>query len=246
MSGVDFEARHRECAEALGAYALDALPEDELPGVEAHLHRCERCREDLATLRLAVDTLPTAAPPLTAPPELKSRIMAVVESEARLLQAAGDEADRVPSPGRRRREGRLLPRFALAGAAAATLAVAGAVGFVIGGGAGGGPSTRTVQARVFPSSADSATTRVALRVRGTRGTLLVHDLPAPPSQRVYQVWVRRGTSSPEPAGARFAIRSGAIEIPRSLAGVDAVMVTAEPVDGSANPTRSPIVVARPA
>lgn len=245
MSAIDFEARHRDCAEALGAYALHALPEEEMHDVQLHLRNCERCRGDLAGLRLVVDVLPAAAPPLIAPAELEQRIMSVVTSEAQLLRAAGGEADIVPAKPRRRRA-RRLARPALAGVAAATLAAAGVVGFVVGGGAPGGSSTRTVQAQLLPASAESASTRVALRIHGNRGTLLVHDLPPPPAQRVYQVWVQRSASSPVPAGARFAIRSGAIEIPHSLAGVDAVMVTAEPVDGSATPTRSPIVVARPA
>ena len=244
MSQSDFEARHRECAEALGAYALDALPTEEMHDVELHVRSCERCREELSALRLAVDVLPAAAPPLTVPPELKQRIMAVVTSEAQLLGATGAQADRVPA--RRRFAARRRARPALAGLVAAAVAAAGAVGFVIGGGSSGGGSSRTVQARVLPASAESASTRVALRLRGDRGTLLVRDLPPPPAQRIYQVWVQRSASSPVPAGVRFAIRSGAVEIPHSLAGVDAVMVTAEPVDGSATPTRSPIVVARPA
>lgn len=247
MSQTDSEARHRDCAEALGAYALEALSEQEAHDLERHLRGCERCREDLAGLQLVVGALPAAAPPLVAPPELEQRIMSVVMSEAQLLQAAGEEADHVPvRRQRQRRRGRRPARLALAGLTAAVLAVAGAVGFVVGGGASGGSSTRTVQARVSAGSAGSASTRVDLRVHGRRGTLLVHDLPAPPAHRVYQVWVQRSSSSPVPAGARFALRSGAIEIPHSLAGVDAVLVTDEPVDGSATPTRSPIVVARPA
>lgn len=243
MSGTDFDAHHRDCADALGAYALHALPEEEVHDVELHLRSCERCREDLAGLSLVVEALPAAAPPLTAPPMLEQRLMSVVSSEAQLLRAAGGEADRVPAKPRRRGGGRWA-RPALA-AVAATAAAAAVVGFVIGG-APGGSSTRTVQAHLLPGSAESASTRVALRIHGKRGTLVVHDLPAPPTQRVYQVWVQRNASSPVPAGARFALRSGAIEIPHSLAGVDVVMVTDEPVDGSATPTRSPIVIARPA
>ncbi len=214
--------------------------------LELHLRSCERCREDLASLRLAVDALPAAASPLMVPLELKQRIMPVVTSEAQLFRATGEDADRVPVRRRRRFSGLRVARPALAGLAAAALAGVGAAGFLVGGGGSGGSSTRMVQARVLPGSAESASTRVALRIHGNRGTLVVRDLPAPPAQRVYQVWVQRSSSSPVPAGARFALRSGAIDIPHSLAGVDTVMVTDEPVDGSATPTRSPIVVARPA
>jgi anti-sigma-K factor RskA len=246
MSGESFTREHSEAAEALGAFALGALPDDEAARVEAHLRECDRCREDLAALRLAVDALPSAAPPVDAPPELKDRVMSVVRAEAELLQAAGEGADRPPEPRRRRRLGALLARPAFAAAAAAGLAIAAIVGFVIGGGADTGGSVRTVQANVTSVAGVTPNTSAALRVRDHRATLVVRDMPEPPSQKVYEVWVRHGGAAPVPAGTTFVVRSGDIPIAHSVDHGDQVLVTAEPNGGSLTPTSPPMIVARPA
>jgi anti-sigma-K factor RskA len=246
VSGDAFRRAHDETAEALGAYALGALPDAETTEVEAHLRECDRCREDLAALRVAVEALPTVVPPVDAPVELEDRVMAVVRSEAELLRAAGEDADR-PAPARpRRRLGSLLARPALAAAAAGALAVAAIAGFVIGGGIGGGGSTRTVQAKVVPVSGVTTSTTAAVRVKDRRATLVVRDMPEPPAAKVYEVWVRRGSAAPVPAGTTFVVRSGDIPIAHPVARGDQVLVTAEPKGGSLAPTSAPMIVARPA
>jgi anti-sigma-K factor RskA len=245
-SGDAFTRAHDETAEALGAYALGALPDDEAAHVESHLRECERCQEDLAALRLAVDALPTAAPPVDAPPELEERVMAIVRAEAELLQAAGEEADRPSEPRRRRGLRSLLARPPFAAAAAAGLAVAAILGFVIGGGADDSGSARTVQAHVTSAAGVTPATTAALRVSGQRATLMVRDMPEPPADKVYEVWVKHGGAAPVPAGTTFVVRSGDIPIAHSVARGDQVLVTAEPNGGSATPTSPPMIVARPA
>lgn len=247
MSGERFEAEHREAAEALGAYALSALAEPETAHVEAHLRECERCRADLDALRVAVATLPAAATPVAAPPGLHDRVMSTVRAEAELLRAAGSQADRPPVPSRpaRGRLGGLLPRPALVGVGAAAMAAAAVAGFLAGGGAlGGAGHSGTVTARMLTDAGVAATTRAVLRRDGDRGTLEVRDMPAPPGQRVYELWVQRAGEPPVPAGATFVLRSGTVRIPHSLDGVQRVLVTAEPPGGSRTPTRAPILVAR--
>jgi anti-sigma factor RsiW len=246
-SGDAFTRAHDDTAEALGAYALGALPDDEAARVESHLRECERCQEDLAALRVAVNALPTAAPPVDAPPELEERVMAVVRAEAALLQATGEEVDRSSEPRHRRRGlGSLLTRPAFAAAAAAGLAVAAILGFVIGGGADESGSARTVQAHVTSAAGVTPTTSAALRVSGHRATLTVRDMPEPPAEKVYEVWVKHGSAAPVPAGTTFVVRSGDIPIAHSVDRGDQVLVTAEPKGGSAMPTSPPMIVARPA
>ena len=247
MSGDSFTREHSEAAEALGAYALGALPDDEAARVQAHLGECDRCQEDLAALRLAVDALPSAAPPVNAPPELKDRVMSVVRAEAKLLQAAGEGADRSPEAGRRRRGlGALLSRPAFAAAAAGGLAIAAIVGFIIGGGVDTGGSVRTVQAQVTSVAGVTPKTSAVLRVSDRRATLTVRDMPEPPAQKVYEVWVKHGGAAPVPAGTTFVVRSGDIPIAHSVDRGDQVLVTAEPNGGSVTPTSPPMIVARPA
>jgi anti-sigma-K factor RskA len=246
-NGDAFTRAHDETGEALGAYALGALPDDEAARVESHLRECERCQEDLAALRVAVDALPTAAPPVDAPPELEERVMAVVRAEAELLQAAGEEADR-PSEARRRRRGLgpLLARPTFVAAAAAGLAVAAILGFVIGGGVDQSGTARTVQAHVTSAAGVTSKTSAALRVSDDRATLMVRDIPEPPAAKVYEVWVKHGGAAPVPAGTTFVVRSGDIPIAHTVAPGDQVLVTAEPKGGSTTPTSPPMIVARPA
>ncbi len=246
MSGDAFTRAHSEAAEALGAYALGALPDDEAARVQAHLRDCDRCRDDLAALGLAVDALPSAAPPVVAPPELADRVMSVVRAEAELLQAAGEGADRPPESRRRRRLGGLFARPAFAAAAAAGLAIAAIVGFVIGGGADTGGSVRTVGAHVTSVAGVTPKTSAALRVSDHRATLMVRDMPEPPSRKVYEVWVKHGGAAPVPAGTTFVVRSGDIPIAHSVDRGDQVLVTAEPNGDSPSPTSPPMIVARPA
>ena len=93
---------HEHWSDSLGAWLLGALPDDEAEGFREHLAACAVCREDAASLQVAADALPASAEPRTPPPALKGRLMAIVEREAQLLEAAGPESDRAAAPRRRR------------------------------------------------------------------------------------------------------------------------------------------------
>ena len=127
---------------------------------------------------------------------------------------------------------------------AALAAVLLVVGIAIGVGAsqlGGGPD-RTIAAQV--SGPPGAT--MALEVDGDEGRLTARRLPAPPSGRVYQVWLKRDGHAPEPTAALFTpSRDGAAtaSVPGSLKGIDQVMVTDEPDGGSPQPTGDLLAVA---
>jgi len=120
------------------------------------------------------------------------------------------------------------------------------VGFVIGGGVDTGGSVRTVGANVTSVAGVTPKTSAALRVSDHRATLMVRDMPEPPSRKVYEVWVKRGGAAPVPAGTTFVVRSGDIPIAHSVDPGDQVLVTAEPNGGSPWPTSPPMIVARPA
>ncbi len=221
---------HRECAESLGAFILGALPEAEHERIQRHLDGCRECRAELEWLRVAADALPVSVTPVEPPAELKSRVMAIVEAEAELLQAAGEEADRPP---RRRRSWSWLttelwrPAVAL-GATAAMAAVAVVL-------ATSGSSTRTIQAHYSgPGSA-------SLTVQGTQAQLVVKGLRAPPANHVDELWVKRGAGRPQPAGT-FVLRSGSVRVQQPVRPGDVVMVTVEPGQGTPAPTGTPFLV----
>jgi anti-sigma-K factor RskA len=239
---------HDRWADSVGPWLLGALPEDEAEGFRAHLESCAECRADAESLRVAVDALPASVAPMRPPPELKGRLMAVVEREASLLQAAGPDADRATESRRRRR----FPRLS-----GLTLRPAMATGLVllllvIGGGAAllgrtaFDQGSRTIVARVNPELKGS---RASLEVEGDRARLVGTKLPPPPAGHVYQVWLDRGGKAPEATSALFSTRrdgTASVDVPGSLEGVRAVMVTDEPSGGSSKPTGRIILTASPA
>jgi anti-sigma-K factor RskA len=250
---------HRDDA---GAWVLGALPDDERERFAAHLPGCEVCTREVAELQMAADALPLAAAQVAPPPELKDRIMSVVRAEAAVMDAAGARADvpappadepaTAPPPAARPRKRRpswwRRPALALrpipAAVAAAVLVAIGVGGGVL---LSGGDDGRTVQAQVVAPSAPDA--RASLTTTGDdRATLRVSDFPEPPRGRVYQVWLKRPGRPPDPTTALFTVRDGGatVEVPGSVAGVDQVLVTAEPDGGSRQPTRDPVIIASPA
>jgi anti-sigma-K factor RskA len=233
---------HRDDA---GPWVLGALDDPDAEIFAAHLEHCRECREEVAQLQVVADVLPMAAPQTLPPPELKSRIMAVVESEAQLLRAAGADADRPPvrerSPGGRLR----LPgwlgwmRPVPAALLATALLALGVVAGVLLSSDGTSPTSH-------PGFGPKGS-QVALHVSDDRGELDLTHMPAPPPGRVYQVWLVKGKGRPRPTHTLFTVRSDGrarVEIMESLKGADQVLVTAEPSGGSSQPTSAPIVGAR--
>jgi anti-sigma-K factor RskA len=225
---------HEQWADSLGAWMLGALPEEEAAGFKRHLDECAVCREDAAGLQVAVDALPASAAPHAPPPALKGRIMAVVEGEAELLQAAGPESDRLQrrSGGRRSWLGGLSLRPALALGLAAL-----AIGFLASQALQGGPEKITAQVQ--------SGGRATLEVQDGQGRLVASHLPDPPNGRVYQVWLDKGGPAPEPTNVLFTTSrdgSATADVP-SLDGVKRVMVTDEPSGGSRSPTGKVLLTA---
>jgi hypothetical protein len=126
--------------------------------------------------------------------------------------------------------------FALAGAAAAVILV---VVVALGGGGSGGGS-RVVRAQVLAPRASAS-----VRLDGGHAELSIANMPQTEPGRVYEVWVQRGTKA-EPTNALFTVTStgsAMVGVPGSVAGAKAIMVTSEPVGGSREPTRSPVIIA---
>jgi anti-sigma-K factor RskA len=233
-------ADHHGASEQLAAYALGALPAEEGAQLREHLEGCRKCRAELASLRTAVDALPASVPQIEPRPALKESVMAIVESEAALLRAAGETAD-VPERRERRRRwwsevslarprARLAAAFAVAAITALVLVLPG-----------GGSATRTIQAQVS-GPARAAGARVSLQLRGSRAQLVVNGLPAPGANRVDELWVKHGSSAPLPAGT-FVVGTGSVVVTRPVRMGDAVLVTVEPGGGSSAPTTVPFIVA---
>lgn len=227
---------HRECSEALGAFALEALPPGDATRVGRHVEQCNECRGELERLRAGVEALPAGVPLVEPPPELKTRIMAVVQSEARLLEAAGPAADRPPRRRKRWRWGR--PSLPVIAAGVASVAAAAVAAAII---ATSETTTRSLPVQIA-SPALVGVTRASLQVRDTHAVLSVSGLPVPAPDRVDQLWVQRPGAVPEPAGA-FVLQTGAVAVQRPVRRGDIVMLTVES-RGTRAPTMKALMIVR--
>jgi anti-sigma-K factor RskA len=229
-----------------GVYVLHALSAEESRDYTEHLTQCRHCRAEVGDLRLVADTLPIAAPQTSPPPALRSRIMAVVNAESELLLAAGPAADRpAPKAPRRRRLSAVFSnplRPALAGALACALLGLGVVGGVVVQGTG------AVETKTLAAWAKGAA-KAQLTQTGENASLQLTDMPSPPKGQVYQVWFDRGDGQLLPTHTLFNVRSDGrakVAIEESVAGVERILVTAEPTGGSLAPSADPVITATPA
>lgn len=71
-----------EFEELSGAFALGALPEDELRAAREHLASCDKSHAEAREMQAIAAGLASAAPEMEPPPALKTRLMNTIRSEA--------------------------------------------------------------------------------------------------------------------------------------------------------------------
>lgn len=235
-------SEHCSCREDTGAWVLGALPEEEARRFAAHLEFCADCRDEVARLQAGADVLPRAVRQEVAPPVVRDRVMAVVESEASLLAAASEPVDRTAPRRARWKDWAFGVRPAVSVAVACALLALGIGAGVL---AGNGDDRRETTASVTESL---PSTEAVLRVENGEATLRVDGLPAPEKDRDYQVWLKPPGEDPQPTSALFVPSTegrATVEIPADISGLEAVLVTNEPAGGSPAPTSDPIIAAAP-
>ncbi|MEX2080757.1 MAG: anti-sigma factor [Dehalococcoidia bacterium] len=217
--------------ELSGAWALDALPEDERLEFEGHIAGCEN-HADLAGLRAVAASVALAAEPIEPAAGLRERILA---------SASPGRPAPVSLPERReeRRGFRLPLRLPYALAAAFALLALGMLAWNIAlqsGGDGG--------AVVRAFSGEGGTGTVTTIEDEELVVLRIDGLAELPEGQAYQAWALVGsealslglvTISP---GGIGTLAAGA-----HVPDIDGVAVTVEPAGGSPAPTSDPILVA---
>ncbi|HEX4035613.1 MAG TPA: anti-sigma factor [Solirubrobacteraceae bacterium] len=218
----------RGCGNDAAAYALGALDAAEVEAFEHHLEGCAVCRDEVAEFSGVVNALPMAVPQHPLPRGLRRRILREVRAEQPAVStrwrptAAGRWRIRVPASG--------LGRLAVAAVTAALV-----VGITLGVNSGGGP-------RLIRASVGEAT----LRVSAGRADLIVDHLPPPSSRKIYEMWIERGDGPLQPStlfSVSHADRAD-IGVPGNIKGLTRVLVTEEPAGGTAQPTSTPLIVAK--
>ena len=228
--------------EDAAGYVLRALPEGEWESFRYHVAECDQCAEKVAELGFVSHALLNAVPQLSAPADIRERVMVTVRSEAELLHAAGAGADR-PATRSKRRFGFAWPNPLAAGALAVVLLAAGlGIGSLLRGGPDASCTTRAAKV----DAAAGAGARGELEVCDGSATLALTGMQAPPQGRIYELWLDdpKDRQGPSPAGL-FSVRDGRASVDVGDIGAGkAVLVTDEPLPaGSEIPTRTPIVQA---
>lgn len=231
MSGPDPTARPRDCGNDSAPYVLGALEPAEARAFAHHMQSCAVCRDEVGALAPVLDVLAASAPRHEVGAALRRQVMHAVRSEPKASSASARRPRRSPHPWTLR-AALAIPRTAVA----AALAVAVTLGVVIASGSGGSP------VRVIPASVG----RAQLRIAGGHGELIVDHLPPAPSDRVYELWLQRGSGTPT-ASTLFAVTSrgtAVLGVPGDITGIARVLVTVEPSGGTRVPTTPAVIVAR--
>jgi hypothetical protein len=243
MSTERFGPGHETVEELLGAYALDAVPEDERRLVEEHLAVCEACRREVMEHRETVSLLSGGA---TAPVGVWDRISAELESSAPASLEARREA-RAP-----RRIGRWATGMVAAAAALAIVALGVKVveqdrridrlaatsedrALAL---AAEAALREPAARRVILRSAEGEASVEAVVLPDGTGYLYRNDLRPLPPGRTYQLWalgeadpISAGVLGPEPSVVAFSVGPA----------VTGLAITQEAAGGVVAPTSDPLV-----
>jgi anti-sigma-K factor RskA len=225
-----------------GAYAVDALDEDERAEFERHLATCPSCQAEVDDLREAAGTL--AEVTAVAPPaEVRERLMAEIRT-VRPLPPVVERTPARPTPVRRRW--------------AAPLAAAAAVAVLTGTGAlvwhPWTSSTTQVSAvvaqvehapdarRFTTHGPGGATVTVYRSVSLDKAVVVARDLGHAPDGKVYQLWLQDSSGAMRPAGFLAAGTSSSATLSGAAASAKGAGITVEPAGGSPEPTSDPVAL----
>lgn len=214
------------------AYALDALDPEDAREYEAHLARCERCRDELASLSEAAGALAYATEAPLPPPELRARI---------LQQARRERENVVP----------LRPRWVMPVAAAAGVAACAAIGLGIWAAtlsskldrreAALAREERVAAILASPNARTISFDRGALVVaRNGAAALVVQNLKDPAEGKTYEAWIS-ANGAPKPAGTFEGGDVVTVPLEGSVARGASVLVTEERDGGVDAPTQKPFL-----
>ncbi|MEU2179610.1 anti-sigma factor [Streptomyces thermolilacinus] len=231
-----------------GAYAVNALPDDERAEFENHLRNCPSCAQEVRELTATAARL-GAAVAAVPPREMRARVLDRIATVRQV-------PPHVPSDGTHARAPRrwTAARLALAACVAACAVLGGVAVQQYQEARRAEAEARAAQrqaaelARVL-AAPDARTVAGALG-GGARATVVVSrgedravflaaGLPELPDSRTYQLWFARDGEM-RPAG--LVRGDGAVVMDGAVGGATGMGVTVEPAGGSPQPTTEPLAV----
>jgi anti-sigma-K factor RskA len=231
-----------------GAYAADALPEDERAAFRDHLETCATCAQEVRELTATAARLATATT-ATAPASMRARVLSEIQNTRQLSPS---EATRVAATGSRSVE-RPWFRQPLAWAASFLLVLSlGLAGVAVAANRSADRAQRAAAQIASVATDPDRQTLTAPISSGGKGVIVAahgnavfraQGLASLPANRSYQLWVM------DPAGGARSIavlgpRAGS-HVERFVPDVgpgDSVGLTVEPRNGSDAPTSPPVLL----
>jgi anti-sigma factor RsiW len=241
--------------EQVGAYVLDALPPEEAAAFETHLASCLECQTEVAELREVVGILPLALDPIEPPATLRDRISRAIEDDI----AGRPKLTALPGGAPKQPKRRFpLPATVLSLAAVAVIAALGLWNLHLQGQVNQQQAAVNLQKLVSaalnhrdavypvkPTTSAAGASAYMVQPPGQQSAyLIVKDLPKPPSNKVYQLWLLRAGV---PTSAGTFTYSGSdpkiVHVPMPATGFTLTAVTVEnaPRGSSHGPTGSKVL-----
>lgn len=228
-----------------GAYAMDALPDEEAAAFAEHVEQCPSCQQEVAELQVTAAQLGLAA--ATAPPaELRDRVLHAVQQTRQIPP----RTPTIDSTSRRSR-----PRLLAAAAAVVLILGAGLLALRPLLDVADPPPPDSIVAVMDAPDARSSTTRLSgggsMTVVSSReldqAVVLGERLPRLDRDHDYQLWLVDRTGSARSANVLFDGSGEPATGPNLLRGLqpgDQVAITQEPAGGSEQPTTTPLAITR--
>jgi len=237
------------CAEAeelLGAYALEALTEEETRLLEEHLRTCAEHRAAAADLRRTSALLPLTVEEGDPSPDLRARILEAVKSApvqpVEAARSALEPRDTTVVPIRRVPRlstwARRSSRLAVAAAAALAVGVAGLIGYQLG---HSSPAQVAYTFQGDPTAAPGAEARLVYFKDRKQTVVAASGLPRLASGQVYEMWLIKNGVPVDKGVSSSASGDVGVQLSGDLSQFQQFAITIEPGEQQL-PTSTPILV----
>ena len=224
---------HERIQSLIAAYAMSAVPEDEVPAIRAHILSCETCFAEAESYTESLEVLATSVQPVALPSGFTDR-------------GLGDIRAPSPAQPKQRATSRSFWRIVVPGVAALVILSLFGTTFAL---------VRSMdRQRVYEKVVASIVSDPdAFPLRGPGGAqavlassdeglvLVAIDLGEAPRGRDYQLWLMK--DGVPTADATFDVTDSVVilESPADLDRYDGAAITVEPEGGSRQPTTDPVL-----